>query len=139
MTTVLPAPTAVARDLAERSEVIWLTTVRSDGQPQPSPVWFVFDGKEFLVFSQDATPKVRNIAAHPRVSLTLEADEGGIAVIVEAIARIVDGPRADAHPVYLEKYRDGMARLGTDAEAFSEEYRVPIRIAPTRWRTEDVS
>ncbi len=34
------------REARLREEVIvWLTTVRSDGQPQSVPVWFLWDGE----------------------------------------------------------------------------------------------
>ena len=29
--------------------IIWLTTVRSDGQPQSVPVWFLWNGESFLI------------------------------------------------------------------------------------------
>ena len=52
-----------------RTEVIlWLTTVRADGQPQSSPVWFVWDGRTFLIYSLPSQ-KVPNIRRSPRVSL----------------------------------------------------------------------
>jgi PPOX class probable F420-dependent enzyme len=51
-----------------REVVIWLTTVRSDGQPQTSPVWFVWDGQSFLIYSIPRSQKVPNIRGNPRVS-----------------------------------------------------------------------
>ena len=33
-------------------EIAWLTTVRADGQPQSVPVWFLWDGDAFLIYSQ---------------------------------------------------------------------------------------
>ena len=48
-----------------RSEqVAWLTTVRADGQAQSTPVWFLWDGETFLLYSQPGAQKVRNLAAH---------------------------------------------------------------------------
>ena len=29
----------------ENEHVVWLTTVAADGTPQPSPVWFLWDGQ----------------------------------------------------------------------------------------------
>ena len=29
--------------------IIWLTTVGPDNTPQPSPVWFFWDGETFLI------------------------------------------------------------------------------------------
>ena len=34
----------VAKHLAD-DQVVWLTTVRANGIPEPSPVWFLWDGE----------------------------------------------------------------------------------------------
>jgi PPOX class probable F420-dependent enzyme len=47
-------------------EIAWLTTVRSDGQPQSVPVWFFWDGEKFLVYSRPGRQKLRNIDRDPR-------------------------------------------------------------------------
>jgi hypothetical protein len=45
-----------------RSEqVAWLTTVRADGQPQSTPVWFLWDGRTFLLYSQPGTPRADRV------------------------------------------------------------------------------
>src|SRR5262245_51029252 len=81
-----------------REELIyWLVTTGPDGTPQPSPVWALWDEATFLVYSQADTPKLRNIAARPRVAVHLDGDgRGGDVVIVTGDARIAtDAPRAD--------------------------------------------
>ena len=65
--------TRVAQRLQQEG-IIWLTTVRGDGTPQPSPVWFLWDGETFLIYSQPGAPKVRNIARSPKVALHLNGD-----------------------------------------------------------------
>jgi PPOX class probable F420-dependent enzyme len=114
-----------------REEVLaWLVTVRADGQPQPSPVWFLWDGESFLVYSQAGRQKVRNIERNPLVSLHLDGDgRGGDIVTVWGEARVSDDPPADQVPDYVEKYSWGMERLGMSAPQFAREYSVPIRIA----------
>jgi hypothetical protein len=37
----------VARRLAEE-RIAWLTTIDSNGAPQPRPIWFLWDGATFL-------------------------------------------------------------------------------------------
>ena len=32
----------------------WLTTVAANGTPQVSPIWFLWDGNEILVYSLDS-------------------------------------------------------------------------------------
>ena len=51
-------------ETAERlatEEIAWLTTVTGKGQPQSSPIWFLWDGESFWLRSQEHTAKVRNI------------------------------------------------------------------------------
>jgi PPOX class probable F420-dependent enzyme len=119
-----------------RSELIgWLTTVAPDGMPQTSPVWFFWDGSEFLVYSLEST-RVRNIEQRPPVSLHLDGDgRGGAIVVVEGIARIDRSHRpASEHEAYVNKYRELMDGYGWSPEYFAERYPVPIRITPTRYR-----
>jgi PPOX class probable F420-dependent enzyme len=82
--------------LAERlrtESVAWITTVTPGGQPQSSPVWFLWEEGEFLVYAQPHSWKVRNIRANPKVSLHLNSDEEGNRVVTfEGSARIAEGP-----------------------------------------------
>jgi len=117
-------------------EIAWLTTVRSDGQPQSVPVWFFWDGEKFLVYSQLGRQKLRNIERNPRVDLNLNSNaQGGDVVRVEGTAEIVeDAPPATDVPEYVEKYRDAIARIGFDPDGFARAYSVAIRVTPTRWQ-----
>jgi PPOX class probable F420-dependent enzyme len=117
--------------------VVWLTTIGSDLSPQPRPVWFIWDGKSFLIFSQAQAHKVRHIAAHPRVALHFNTDETGDAdVIVFVGTAAIDTTVSPAHKVraYLNKYRASIAALGMTPQQFSTEYSVAIRVTPTSWR-----
>jgi PPOX class probable F420-dependent enzyme len=117
-----------------RDEVIaWLVTVRPDGRPQPIPVWFLWDGESFLLYSQPGTAKLRNIERNPQVSLHLDGDgRGGDIVVVAGEARIAhDEPPAHEVPEYVAKYAWGFERLGLGAEAFAARYSVPVRVAAT--------
>ena len=44
----------------------WLTTVGAEGQPQSSPVWFIWDGASLWLRSQAQAGKVRNIRPTPK-------------------------------------------------------------------------
>lgn len=76
------------RDLLERQKNAWLCTVRPDGSPHVTPVWFVFRDDVWWIGSGQRNVKVRNIAAEPRVSLALE--DGVAPVVAEGMARIHD-------------------------------------------------
>ena len=112
-----------------------MTTVRPDGRPQTSPVWFLVEGGEFLVYSAD-TARVRNLATNPQVALNLDGNgRGGDIVTVEGTARIVEDERAaSGNDAYVAKYREAMARNGWSPERFSELYPIAIRITFDRGR-----
>jgi PPOX class probable F420-dependent enzyme len=116
--------------------VAWLVTVAPNGTPVPTPVWFWWDGEAIVVYSQRDKPKLRHIAANPRVAVVLRTDELGDHLIVITADAVADPelPAADANPAYVTKYRDLIARLGTDPRGFAAEYAVPIRLRPTQLR-----
>lgn len=128
-----PPPKAAA--LLEDAVVVWLTTVDPNGRPQSSPVWFVLEDGEFLIYSLADTPRVRNLAANPRVSLNLDSNEGGDVVVAEGVARVVEGPPSTEHAAYQRKYLKRIEQMGYTAKTFAAGYPVPIRIEPTRWRS----
>ncbi|MEX0797050.1 MAG: TIGR03667 family PPOX class F420-dependent oxidoreductase [Acidimicrobiia bacterium] len=114
----------------EQEPVIWMTTVRSDGQPQTSVVWFLLEDDELLVYSKDGTIRNRSVVANPKVALNLNGDQGGGAVVtMEGTARIDgDAPAPKDNPAYLEKYQSRIADSGWTPEIFSRDYPVAIRI-----------
>ena len=119
-------------------KVAWLTTVRRDGQPQSSPVWFLWRDGEVIVYSRPTTQKVRNVQANPKVAVHLrDIDEGSDIVSIEGTADIDEAyPQAVAIPGYVAKYRSLIADLGMDPARFSKSYSVPIRVRPTKLRIE---
>lgn len=124
-----------ATERLAKERIGWLTTVAPDGTPQTSPVWFLWDGDEILLYSLES-PRARNIEDHPRVSLNLDGNGlGGDIVIVEGTARIDrDAPSAADNSAYLAKYLPVMDDRGWSPEWFAGRYCVPIRITPTRFR-----
>lgn len=115
--------------------IMWLTTVDGAGQPQSSPVWFVWDGATILHYSAHSQ-KVHNIRRNPKVSLHLSDDgQGGNILTLEGTAAIVPDPTpAHQTPAYLEKYANGIQRLGMTPKGFGDAYPVAIRVTPTRTR-----
>jgi PPOX class probable F420-dependent enzyme len=136
---VLDLNAAAAAALDERLQaeaVIWLTTVDADGQPQSSPVWFLWHEGEFLVYAQPRSWKVRNIRAHPQVALNLNSNaQGGRVDTFEGMARLA----AEQVPVnqsdaYLAKYGSGITSIGSTPEKMAAEYSTAVRVTPTRVR-----
>jgi PPOX class probable F420-dependent enzyme len=127
---------AALADRLQTESIAWITTVTADGQPQSSPVWFLWADGRFLVYAQPRSRKVRNIRANPLVSLHLNSDDGGGRIVTfEGSAQVSDShqPAHEDSP-YLEKYRDGIASIGTTPEQLGTEFSSAILITPTRVR-----
>ena len=127
---------AALEERLRTENIAWITTVTPGEQPQSSPVWFLWDEGEFLVYAQPHSWKVRNIGAHPEVSLHLNSDaKGGRVVTFEGSARIGEGhsPGHQFAP-YVAKYGDGVADFGMTWEQLGAEYSTALRITPSRVR-----
>jgi PPOX class probable F420-dependent enzyme len=127
---------AAAAERLRAEQIIWLTTVNGSGQPQSTPVWYLWDGGEFLIYGSKDGPKTPTIKANPHVSLHLEGNgAGGANVIFEGSARIdPDGPPADTVADYVTKYRDRIDTYGWTPAGFASDYPHVIRVTPTRVR-----
>lgn len=133
-------PLDLASDLGKRAAqrlrdelIIWLVTVRADGLPQASPVWFIWDGgEEVLLFSMPNAPKVENIRRNPKVSLHFNCNATGADVIIfRGEARLSpDEPRADKVPAMHRKYVESgaVAASGMTLEYLAAKYSMPIRL-----------
>jgi PPOX class probable F420-dependent enzyme len=133
----LDDPKQARADEKLRSEIaMWLTTVTPDGQPQSTPVWFHWDGATLLFYSKREAPKLRNIAANPKVSLHLVGDpEAEDIVSIEGVAAVdPDVPRVDAQPDYVHKYGSAIEGLGWTPSDMAADYSVAVRVTPTRFR-----
>ncbi len=118
-----------------RDEVVaWLVTVSPKGMPQPSPIWFLWDGAgSMLIYSRPGTPKLRNIAANPRAAVHLDGDgTGGDVIVLLGRAHVSEEPPADEVPDYVTKYDALIAGNGWTPASFAADYSVPIRFAASR-------
>lgn len=66
-----PVPSAGHTDLLTRPLFARVATVRSDGAPQNSVMWFAWDGTHLKPAHSRRGQKYRNITADPRVSVSL--------------------------------------------------------------------
>ncbi len=114
----------------------FLTAVNESGQPQSSPVWFIRDGDDLIVYNRPTAPRLTSIASNPRVAFNLRGDRQGHAgVSLEGTAHLEeDLPPAYRFPGYVEKYSHEIAGLGWTPESFSADYSVGLRMKVTRVR-----
>jgi PPOX class probable F420-dependent enzyme len=115
-------------DRLRRDRTAWLCTLRADGSPHLTPVWFVHRDGRFWISSGERNVKVRNIIADPRVSLALE--DGDAPYVAEG--RVVvhrDELRADVLREITAKYD------GWDSAAEIAPYgrRVLLELIIDRW------
>ena len=121
----------------QNERVLWLTTVTPNGQPQTSPVWFLWVDDEICLFSRANTPRPQNIRTNPRVAANFDSDgDGGDVVSIEGEARIAreKTAAADVPSAYVEKYAAKLAASGWTMASMLVDYPVEIRIRPTRIR-----
>src|SRR5947209_16378723 len=109
--------------------IIWFTTVRADGRPHTVPVWFLWDGETFLIFSQPGNLKIRNLQRNPHITLALPPD------VIEALRplaqeedRSLNGEIVQAVREYIAKRR----KERTGAVPFHDQTIIAVRLADGR-------
>jgi PPOX class probable F420-dependent enzyme len=132
---MLDRSTPFGRRVAHRLEqdrIAWLVTVDRGGSPQPRPIWFYWDGEALLIFSRPGTAKLVHLRRSPKAAVHFNSDgQGGEIVVMVGEAAIESGPLpTEIVSAYLDKYRDGLGRIGMTAEEFVEAYSVPILFRP---------
>ena len=118
--------------------MVWLTTVRSDGQPDSVPVWFlVRDDETILIYSQPKKIKLRNISENPKVTLGLDVTDIGRDIIrIDGTAKLVDDiPPADRQPQYAAKYAERIGAMFGTPRQFAELFSEALIITPSRLHT----
>ena len=120
----------------QTEQVIWLTTISASGAPQPRPVWFVWDGAAFTIYSQPTAKKVLHIAHNPQVALHFNTDvEGEDVQVILGQARLdPNAPPSKSNLAYSGKYHAGILALGLDEDQYSAMFSAAIRVTPTRLR-----
>ncbi len=140
MSFSLPDPsTRFGARVAERLQserIIWIVTTAADGTPQPNPVWFYWDGAEFLIYSLPHAARVEHIRRNPHISLHFNSGPNGNDIMVfSGVAREVpDAPTADQVPEYVERYQDRIQGQFDSPDKFAKRYSLALRITPTKVR-----
>jgi hypothetical protein len=93
-----------------------LATVRANGAPHVTPIWFVVDGDDLLFNTWHTSAKAKHLARDPRASLVVDLEEPPYAyVLVEGSVTI----SRDLDEIVHYATRIGARYMGTDrAEEF---------------------
>jgi PPOX class probable F420-dependent enzyme len=120
----------------EKELIIWLATCGRDGRPRAVPVWFLWDGKSFLIYSVPGQ-KVNDIEANPKVQLHFNTtpDGDGVVRIDGEVTRLKRHPLAHKVPSYIRKYARLIKGYDWTPESFARQYHIALRVQPTRLRT----
>jgi len=109
-----------------------LSTIRADGRPHISPVWFVLDGPVVVFTTWADCVKGRNLRRDPRVSLCVDDPEDLYSyVMIDGTAEISEDPDDLLHWATIL----GGRYMGEDrAEEFGRRNGVPgellVRVEP---------
>jgi PPOX class probable F420-dependent enzyme len=124
--------------IIQNADFTWFTTVRADGMPQPTPVWFIWDQDTFLIYSMPNVQKVRNIRQNPKVALSFATDDeaSGYLVIMGEAVEDSAAPLAHQNAAYVAKYTSGIQSLGMTPESMGQAFSTAIRVRPERVRGE---
>lgn len=123
-------------ELLQNAYHMWLTTVRADGMPQPTPIWFVWENGTFLLYSKPDAQKLRNIRQNPKVALSFNFDTEAEEFVVIMGEAVIDdaAPRSHEHKAFQTKYASGIKRLQWTPEEMSGMFSVAIRVTPAQVR-----
>lgn len=123
-----PLSAQAVRTLRE-SPIAWLTTLRPDGSPHTTPIWFLFDGESIWMATGRRNRKVVNLGGDARASIAVDGS-GASPVVAQARAEILD--LDDVPPAVI----DGLARKYNGWDVRDESVdgsRVVLKMTPDRW------
>jgi len=132
---MLTSKTGLAEAL-DSAIIGFLTAVNGRGQPQTSPVWYIRDEEDLVIYNRPTAARLRSITNNNRVAFNLRADwRAGSGISLEGEAAIdSELPPAVDFPGYVDRYGSEIAGLGWTPESFSSDYAVGLRIIVTRVR-----
>lgn len=119
-------PPASHADLLERPLFAHLATVRPDGAPQSSVMWFAWDGSRLRLTHTTTRQKYVNLRREPRVALSIaDPDDEYRFLEVRGTVESIEDDDADASFYQSLQRRYGQSYKITDADT-----RVVVTIRP---------
>ena len=122
-TATVPASHA---DLLERPLFAHLATVRPDGAPMSSVMWFAWDGSHLRMTHTKTRQKFANLAQDPRLALSIaDPDDPYRSLEVRGVVEATEDDDATA-----SFYKGLQHRYGRDYEVTDTNVRVILTIRP---------
>ena len=103
-------PTQKQAAFLEESNICVIATASASGQPQATPVWYLYDGGVITLLIEKESQKHRNLSANPKISLAFDRRERPYyALMVNGTAEL------DSGVTYNEIHRLATRYLGEEA------------------------
>lgn len=123
-----------------RPLVVTFTTIRPDGSPHVTPIWYEYDDGKFYCWVGSNTVKARNIRRDSRVSLCIATHDHPYSyVIAEGMCEIShDGVAERARSIAMRYYGEERgARFANEINQEGES--VLLVVTPTRMLSENAA
>ena len=120
----------IAQELLGSKIPARLAYVWRDGKPRVIPMWFHWTGEELLMGAPPNAPKMKVLADHPSVALTIDGNDWPYPLLsVRGIAsvRVVDQPVDETFPEYAAMARRYLGEEG------GQEFQRSARQRFDRW------
>ena len=124
MSSIPPPQEALSK--LESQQNIWFGSVRPDGRPHLTPVWFVHQAGLIYISADPKSVKIRNIQHNSSVALALE--DGAHPVICEGTARKISFPLPESLlEAFYRKYEWDLTK--------EKQYSQVVEVTPHKWLT----
>ena len=124
MSKAMREPTDYVHRRLQREKIVWVATVRPNGAPHLTPVWFVWESDRLYICISPDSRKARNLAANPQVAVSLE-DGRNVVILEGRAAPASDQERERVWVRFHDKYGWDIRRDRT--------YTLLLKIVPERF------
>ena len=115
-------------NLLEKPTFAHLATVRPDGAPQSSVMWFAWDGQRVRFTHTRTRQKFKNLAHERRVAISIRDDANPYRFL--EVRGEVESIEADPGGAF---YKSLQRRYGVDFPVFDADVRVVLTVRPTKF------
>ena len=128
------------KEFLDRKFIATLVTLRRDGSPHASPMWYMYQEGKFYSGTGMASLKVRNIERDDRVSLCISThDEPYQYIVIDGTCEVVKGDTTRTLPRISVRYLGEKRGKAFDTEMAQIGESVMLVITPTKILTESNS
>ena len=128
------------KEFLNRKLIATLVTLRQDGSPHASPMWYMYQDGKFYSGTGRESLKVRNIQRDDRVSLCISThNEPYQYIVVDGTCEIVKGDTKRTLPRVSVRYLGEKRGKAFDEEMAQIGESVMLVITPTKILTESNS